>query len=118
MTKKILSALMVGAMLTITACGGTQAGSQTKEVTVKGMHEGLKVKVTATKEKIEKVEIVENKETPDIAAKALKNVPEKIVKNNKTTVDGEAGATVTSDAIKKAVETALQEMGFDVSKFK
>lgn len=116
--KKVISALLLGAMLTFTACSAAPAGPQTKEVTVKGMADGLKVKVTATADKIQAVEIVSHSETDGISDNAIKNMPGKIVTANKVTVDGESGATYTSDGIKKAVETALQEMGFDVSKFK
>lgn len=70
------------------------------------MNDGLKVKVTATADKIEKVEIVEHKETAGISDPA-----------NKIKVDGETGATYTSDGIKAAVKQALTEMGFDTAKF-
>lgn len=114
--KKVISALLLGAMLT--ACSpAAPAGSQTKEVTVKGMNDGLKVKVTATADKIEKVEIVEHKETAGISDPAIKNMPGKIVAANKIKVDGETGATYTSDGIKAAVKQALTEMGFDTAKF-
>lgn len=117
--KKVLSVMMLGAMLTMTACGGGEAkGPQEKEVTVTGMHEGLKVKVKASADKIESVEVVENSETPDIAGPALTEIPKKIVEENNVNVDGVSGATMTSDGIKKAVEQAITEMGFDIAKFK
>lgn len=120
--KKIISALLLGAMLT--ACSPADAtteggaGSQTKEVTVTGMNEGLKVKVTATEDKIENVEIVEHNETENISDPAIANMPGKIVDANKVNVDVETGASMTSEGIKKAVEQALEEMGYDVAKFK
>lgn len=127
--KKAISALLLGAMLITTGCqggtntttaaaGGAGGAAQTKEVTVKGHEEGLKVKVTATADKIEKVEVVENKETPDIAKDALTKVPADIVTNNKVSVEGVSGATETSNAIKAAVEQAIGEMGFDIGKFR
>ena len=115
--KKIISAVLLGAMLT--ACSpATPAGPQTKEVTVKGMFDGLKVKVTATADKIEKVEVVANNETPEVAGEALKSIPAKIMETNKITVDAVSGATMTSTGIKTAVEQALTEMKLDVTKFK
>lgn len=120
--KKIISALLLGVMLT--ACSPadatTEGGakSQTKEVTVKGMYDGLKVKVTATEDKIEKVEVVEHNETPGTSDPAIENMPGKIEAANKISVDAESGATNTSDGIKAAVEQALTEMGYDVAKFK
>ena len=119
--KKIISALLLGVMLT--ACSpadATEGGadSQTKEVTVTGMYEGLKVKVTATEDKIEKVEVVEHNETEGTSDPAIKNMPGKIVDANKVNVDVETGASMTSEGIMKAVEQALEEMGYDVAKFK
>ena len=120
--KKIISALLLGVMLTACspAAATTDGGakSQTKEVTVKGNAEGLKVKVTATEDKIEKVEVVEHNESDGISDAAIENMPGKIVDANKISVDGESGATYTSDGIKAAVEQALTEMGYDVAKFK
>lgn len=116
--KKVISALLLGAMLTACSPAAPAAGAaQTKEVTVKGMNDGLKVKVTATADKIEKVEIVEHKETAGISDPAIKNMPGKIVTANSIKVDGEATATYTSDGIKAAVKQALTEMGFDAAKF-
>lgn len=115
--KKVISALLLGAMLTACSPAAPAATSQTKEVTVKGMNDGLKVKVTATADKIEKVEIVEHKETAGISDPAIKNMPGKIVAANSIKVDGESGATYTSDGIKAAVKQALTDMGFDTAKF-
>ncbi len=118
--KKVISALLLGVMLT--ACSpadATEGGeAQTKEVTVTGMHEGLKVKVTATADKNEAVEVVEHSETEGISDPAIANMPGKITEANKVTVDGETGATMTSNGIKAAVEQALTEMGYDIAKFK
>ncbi len=117
--KKVLTAILLGAMLTVTACSpAAPAGPQTKEVTVTGKEPGLKVSVTATADKISEVKIVSHNETPGMSDPAINKMPGKIVAANKITVDGESGATMTSDAIKKAVETALTEMKFDASKFK
>ena len=119
--KKIISALLLGAMLTACSPADATTGgadSQTKEVTVTGMAEGLKVKVTASEDKIEKVEVVEHTATPDISDPAIDNKPSNIVDANIVNVDVETGASMTSEGIKKAVEQALEEMGYDVAKFK
>lgn len=116
--KKVISALLLGAMLTACSPAAPAAGeAQTKEVTVKGMNDGLKVKVTATAEKIEAVEVVEHDETAGISDDAIAKMPGKIVEANSIAVDGESGATYTSDGIKAAVKQAIEEMGFDAAKF-
>lgn len=115
--KKIVSALIMGIMLT--ACSpAAPAGPQTKEVTTKGMYDGLKVKVSATADKIQTVEVVSHNETAGISDAAIANMPKKIVDANKVTVDAESGATMSSTGIKNAVEQAITEMGFDTAKFK
>ncbi len=143
--KKILIALLMGTALTVTACadgtdttttagvttttavtttaaGTTTAGTtmgeaQTKEITTSGMGEGLIVKVTATPDTIQAVEIVSHNETEGISDPAIENLPAKIVEENSFEVDGETGATMTSDAIKEAVKQALTEMGYDLANF-
>ncbi len=139
--KKLLVALFMGTALTVTACSGgtdttTTAGTaatttasagtttatsgeaQTKEVTTSGMSEGMVIKVTATPDTIQSVEIVEHNETEGISDPAIENIPAKIVEENSVAIDVETGATMTSDAIIKAVEQALTEMGYDLANFK
>lgn len=48
-------------------------------------------------------------ETAGIGSIALEEVPPRIVEANSVEVDGTAGATVTSDAIKRAVSAALRQ---------
>lgn len=101
-----------------TTTGTTTGEAQTKEITTSGMSEGLVVKVTATPDTIQAVEIVSHEETEGISDPAIENLPKKIVEENSFEVDGETGATMTSDAIKEAVKQALTEMGYDLENFK
>ncbi|HHT89776.1 MAG: FMN-binding protein [Bacillota bacterium] len=67
----------------------------------------LKVTVTVAGGSITAVEIVEQSETPFIAGDALEQIPAAIVADQGWNVDVLSGATVTSQAIMRAVENAL-----------
>ena len=89
-----------------TACSkkyadGTYAG------TAKGRNGDVAVSVTVTGGKIASVVVTKHEETPGIADPAITGIPAAIVKAGSTKVDAVSGATLTSDAIKKAVDNAL-----------
>lgn len=75
----------------------------------KGIGGKLVVRVTYKDRTIKKIEIVENHESEDIAQKALKEMPERIVNSNSTDVDAVSGASTTSNAIKSAVNSAIDK---------
>ncbi len=107
--KKTLSLALVLVLIAVTlvGCGGAKLKDGTYEGEATGM-QPLKVSVTVTDGKIASVEVVEHAETEGIADPALEQIPALIVEKNSTDVDAVAGATVTSDAIKAAVDTALE----------
>lgn len=72
-----------------------------------GFNGPVKVEVTVSGGAIAAVKILEQDETPFIAKTALEKVPAAIVESQSWDVDGVSGATVTSEAIKVAVEEAL-----------
>lgn len=59
---------------------------------------------------IKNVEVVQNHESEDVGKKALKIIPERIVKENKADVDAVSGASATSRAISEAVNKALKNV--------
>ena len=75
--------------------------------TVDGQEGPMTVKTVIAGGKIASVEIVENHETPALAAGALESIPAKIVEANNASVDAVAGATLTSTRIMKAVSECL-----------
>lgn len=75
-----------------------------------GMGGDLQVKVTMENGKIAKVEIVKHNETAGISDPAREQLPDAIVKVGSTNVDNVSGASVTSRAIKEAVEDALSQV--------
>ena len=71
-------------------------------------HNGpLTVEVTVEDGVITSVEVTEHEETEGLSDPAIEDVPAAIVENNSTDVDTVSGATVTSEAIIEAVNTAL-----------
>lgn len=67
------------------------------------------VRVTVNGDKITKVEVLESVETPGVADRALRVMPERIAQAGSTEVDTVSGGTVTSRAILAAVEDALSK---------
>ena len=89
-----------------TACSkkyddGTYAGK------AKGRNGELAVSVTVSGGKIASVVVTKHEETPGVADPAITGIPAAIVKAQSTKVDAISGATLTSDAIKNAVDNAL-----------
>lgn len=102
--------LLLALTLALTACGGTDAPKEEKLTgSADGMGGTLKVEVTVEGDKIKNVEVTEHKETPDISDPALNEIPGKIVEANSTDVDDISGATITSQAIRNAVDDALAQ---------
>ena len=80
------------------------------EGTAKGYGGDITVKVTIKDGKISDIKVVSQNETPGYYENGVK-VLDKIIKANSTEVDSIAGATVTSDALKLAVQRALVKAG-------
>ena len=62
------------------------------------------VEVEFDSEKILSVTILEHNETPTVADKAIEEIPDQIVEQQTSEVDVVTSATLTSEAIKTAVE--------------
>lgn len=121
--KKIISfALAISMIFSLIGCtpktqqtSGLKAGTYVE--TVKGFGGDMEVEVVLTQEGISAVTVKNNSETQDVAGAALTEVPAAIVANQSIGVDGVAGATVSSNAIKLAVEQAITKAGGDITKF-
>ena len=106
-------------MMTTAACGtknepaqgsGSSKGEATITKTAKGFGGDVTVTVNFDKDgKLTSVEAAGDEETPTIGGQAIQELPAKIVDAGSTDVDGVAGATITSTAIKTAVQEAIDE---------
>ena len=78
----------------------------------------LAVEVQVSADRIESVKVVRQQETPGIGSLAVEALPAAIVAQQTSSVDVVSGATMTSNAIIKAVSEALKQAGADASFFK
>ena len=131
--KKSLCLLCALAMvLSLAACGGDKNTDPTPtpdggkpagltDGTYTGVGTGkngdVTVSVTFKDGAITNVTVDSHSETPGICDPAIERVPQAIVDNQSVLVDGAAGATMTSDAIKAAVKDCIQQAGGNVSDF-
>ena len=90
----------LSAMAEAALADGTYTGA------ANGMGGAVNVTVTVEGGKITSVEVGEHQETAGISDPAIEQIPAAIVEAQSTDVDGVAGATVTSDAIKAAVDVS------------
>ncbi len=114
--KKTLAWILALAMLL--ALGAAAEGRVTAQGVGQGIDGDVVVKVEADATTIYSVEVIEQNETPGIGSIAVEQLPDKIVSANSIAIDGISSATVTSNAIKTAVEAALTEAGIDPEPFK
>jgi len=108
--KKIMS-LMLLIVFVVSACAKTPQIYH--DGTYEGVGEGKKgpvaVSVTFISDKITKVEVTAQEETPDIAQAVLDALPEQIVERQGTAdVDVFTGSSYTRDVIIAAVEQAIE----------
>lgn len=118
MKKNIFISLLCSAVLTFALTACSSAESSVYQGEGQGNNGVVKVEVTMDKEVIKSVSVTEHQESAGIADPAIEKIPEEIVKAQSLDVDGIAGATMTSNAIKEAVEKALVASGADISKYK
>ena len=117
--KKCLALILALAMLC--TMGLACAVAEGERITGTGVGQGIDgdvvVEVEADASTIYAVNVVEQNETPGIGSVAAEQLPGAIVEANSIAVDGIAGATVTSNAIKDAIRQALTGAGIDPAPF-
>lgn len=103
----------------LSSCGGNKG--MAKDGTYTGTaiaHNGpLTVEVGFEKGAITSVAVTQHTETKGVSENAIAKVSEAIVKNNSTNVDSVSGATITSYAIKTAVQNAIEQAGGQPSNY-
>jgi fumarate reductase flavoprotein subunit len=101
----------------VQASADTTSAAVTAQGTGKGIEGDVVVEVTADANQIYSITVVEQNETQGIGSVACDELPGKMVEAQSYNVDGIAGATVTSDALKNAVKDALEKAGLSVAAF-
>ncbi|MFA9422360.1 MAG: flavocytochrome c [Sedimentibacter sp.] len=100
---------------------GKEAGSMkdgTYTSTVTAMHGPLTVEVKISNNEISDVKVIDSMETPGVGTIAVNQIPASIVEKQSLAVDVVTGVTISSVAIKMAVEDCLVQAGADVDAFK
>ena len=109
---------VVAAAMVLGAAGTAMAEESTATASAPGVFgEDVVVEVTATPDEIVSVEVVEHNETDGIGSTVVDSLPGEIVAAQSLLVDDVSGATMTSQAIKEAVKSALDSMGIDAAAF-
>lgn len=117
MSKKFLSLLLVLCLaLPVAALAAPSTG--VFEATTPGHNAPITVQVTMGDKGIEKVEAVSENETIGVGKVAIERMAQAIVDQQSLKVDTVTGATVTSRAMLRAVEQAMEKSGCDMARFK
>lgn len=104
-----LSLLATPVLLAAVSAGAYAYTPGTYTAAIAGQNGPVKVEVTTSADKILSVKIIDQKETEGIGSKAVAALPSEIVKAQSADVQGIAGASVSSAAIKKAVQECLNQ---------
>ena len=103
-------ALLAALMLAVTAVAEPVKGTGTANSEIGGP---ITVEVEVDGSDILSVNVTEQNETVGIGSVAIEQLPQAMVESDSILVDGVATATVTSDALKAAVRSALEDAGLD-----
>ena len=98
--------LVLGCMAFASADGYTPG---TYEAAAQGFGGDVKVSVTVDESAITDVAITGDSETPEVGGAALETLKQQILDAQSTEIDGVAGATLTSGAVKEAAAKALEQ---------
>lgn len=79
------------------------------EASANGFGGAIRLSVEVDENQILSVTVLENAETAGIGSNAIESLPEKFAAANSADVDGVAGATISSNAMKEALQDALND---------
>ena len=108
--KKILHFACTGALaMTLVGCSSStqQYTAGTYTASAMGFGGNVEAAVTVDGSKIIEVVLTGDQETENVGKAALSALTEQVIKAQSAEIDGVSGATVTSNAVKQAVEKAL-----------
>ena len=111
---KKLTALAVFALILALAACAMAYTAGTYETSARGLNGMVSVKTTFAEDKIIRVEIGDNIETPGVSDWPIALIPHEIIENQSLAVDTVSGVTMTSRAILNAVKEAAELAGGDM----
>lgn len=108
-SEPVLSAAAAAVLLTFAAASAAAMTPGVYSAAVPARNGELAVEVQVSADRIESVKVVRQQETPGIGSLAVEALPAAIVAQQTSSVDVVSGATMTSNAIIKAVSEALKQ---------
>ena len=118
--KRQLTATLLALVLTLGAtygCAEAKYTPGTYESVVRGMGGKITFQIVLDETSIVSIEAVKHHETAGIGDRALESVIPAILEAQSTEVDVWSGATITSNAIKEAVEDAIAQATVQEAKY-
>lgn len=116
--KKAVKVIFVSVLACVLLSASVFAASMYKDGTYEGSGKGkfstVVLNVTVSDDKITAIDVVSQNETPNYWKRAVVLI-DRIIEANSTEVDGITGATKSSNAIKTAVDNALDSARIRVS---
>lgn len=111
MQKTLIAFAVAAAFASAASAASFKAGTYT--ATAPGIHGDVTVEVTFTADKIADIKVTKQSETVGIGSKAVELLPGRMVAAQSPAVDGVTGATITTEAIRKAVSDCVKQAGVD-----
>ena len=113
--KKVIALAIVAVMLLCICAEAYTPGTYTAKATGNNVNVPIEVSVTFDADKITDIKIVKHEETPGLGDKAFEKVIPAILSAQSTQVDGMTGATMSSNALKEAVNACIAQASGKVS---
>ena len=111
MKKTLIAFAVAAAFASAASAASFKAGTYT--ATAPGIHGDVTVEVTFTADKLADIKVTKQSETVGIGSKAVELLPGRMVAAQSPAVDGVTGATITTEAIRKAVSDCVKQAGVD-----
>ena len=117
-TKSFRMTAVAALLCGVSAVAVAAVAAGTYEGAAQGKLSTVKAAVTLNQDgRITDVKLDVSGETPELGGAAAKKMAPAIVEHQSTAVDGMSGATVSSEAIRKAVAAAIEKAGADPKKY-
>jgi fumarate reductase flavoprotein subunit len=118
--KHIFLSIRILCAALVIGCGGTASSSNGgKDFTAEGVGQGyrgmIRVLVTANRDGIQDIEILEHTDDPSVGGEAMEILLEAALNQNSLNLDAVSGATESSEGFLTAVRNALSERGIEQS---
>ncbi|MBQ7170275.1 MAG: flavocytochrome c [Synergistaceae bacterium] len=113
--RKVFALALVVVMSLCLCAEAYTPGTYTAKATGNNVNVPIEVSVTFDADKITDIKIVKHEETPGLGDKAFEKIIPEIQKAQSTNVDGMTGATMSSNALKEAVNACIAQASGKVS---